>query len=164
MIFQSAKEKDMKRILSVGMVLIWAVISGCGESDQETGAMRNPEIETPALQSPEEDEKLVLNNGEKWKADSITNANVAIIESIISNNKPVSLEDYLKAAGEIKQSLNKLIKDCRMKGPDHDALHHWLEPFLATHKQLSEVKTVEEAQAIYKELDAQIRVYPEFFK
>jgi hypothetical protein len=94
----------------------------------------------------------------------MTNANVAALEAVIATSKPESLEDYHQAAGAVSDALNKLIKDCRMKGPDHDALHHWLEPFLATNKKLSESKTMEEAQSAFKELEDQIHVYPQFFE
>lgn len=155
----------MKKILSITMILIWAGSSmfGCTSVEQENEKM-NSEVENSVVQLPDAAKTLVLNNGEKWKADSITNVNVAAIEGIIAKGKPVTLEDHLKTAGEMQEALNKLIKDCRMKGPEHDALHHWLEPFLATHKQLLEVKTLEAAQTIYMDLSAQIKVYPEFFE
>jgi phage-related tail protein len=40
--------------------------------------------------------------------------------SRFSENKSKSLSDFQTAAGELQTGLDKMIKECRMQGADHD--------------------------------------------
>lgn len=43
-------------------------------------------------------ESLELNNGVKWKADSMTMSNVAALKVIVSDTKKENLENYIQTA------------------------------------------------------------------
>ncbi|NUQ24285.1 MAG: hypothetical protein HUU34_10040 [Saprospiraceae bacterium] len=108
--------------------------------------------------------QLGLNNGAKWKADSGTNAHVTALLQIAQANNPQTLADYQNAGNTFQNELNNLIKDCRMQGPDHDALHQWLEPLLASNKKLMEAENQDAASAIFNEQKEHIQLYFTYFE
>ena len=109
-------------------------------------------------------EALVLNNGVKWKADSTTILNVAILQNIVTNAKKESLENYHQAAGQLEDGLNKMVKECKMKGADHDALHKWLEPLMVKTKELKKEAIVENAATLLSEIEKQVALFPQYFE
>ena len=112
-------------------------------------------------------EKLVLNNGAKWKVDISTNNNVRNLQAILekfSGGSDKSLTAYKKAGDDLQQGLNKMIRECKMKGPDHEALHKWLEPLI---NLVAKFKQVPDAAAAAQSLDAireQVDIFPQYFE
>ncbi len=81
---------------------------------------------------------LQLNNGAKWKADEVTKKNVAALSSLMNdsaNQDETNKETFVK---NFNNQLNTLVQECKMSGPDHDALHVWLEKVIADVKQVKE--------------------------
>ena len=107
--------------------------------------------------------ELSLNNGAKWKADSSTNENVKELYNVISDANPVMLEDYQKTGRAIQTVINKMIRECRMQGADHDALHHWLEPLMEINKKLSGVTSTDEGKELFGMIRRHLEKYPEYF-
>ncbi len=110
---------------------------------------------------------LALNNGAKWKADSITHVNVAAFESIIDNFEKAGQHDlpaYAQLAGDLQKSLNKLITDCKMQGPDHEALHLWLQPLLQQVAGLAKATTTNDAANLFNEIKAGAKLYSQYFE
>jgi len=105
-----------------------------------------------------------LNNGVKGKADSSTNKNVSALSNVIASAKPVSLEDYRNTGKNLQEGIKKMISECRMQGPDHDALHHWLEPLMEENKKLLEVTTAEEGKEIFEMIRKQIENFSGYFE
>jgi hypothetical protein len=124
----------------------------------------------PAETSHQYDENkstLKLNNGAKWKADEGTNKNVAelnLIADRFTEGKNKSVTDYVAFANELQNSLDKTIKECRMQGPDHEALHQWLQPLLEHVNRLKTVKTESEASKIFAEINDEVSVYHQYFE
>ena len=109
---------------------------------------------------------LTLNNGAKWKADPSTNENVKSIKIVsdkFSGKKEKSLNEYHQCAADFQQAADKLIADCKMSGPDHDALHLWLHPLLEKIKTLKNSKDITEAGKFYSEIQSQLTLYKNFF-
>ena len=109
---------------------------------------------------------LTLNNGEKWKADESTNNNVASIEKMVvsfNDGKEKKLEDYKALHASLRSGVEKMVKECRMKGADHDALHLWLEPLMGMVKQLGNVTSAEEGAASVEKINNQVKLYPQYF-
>ena len=110
---------------------------------------------------------LTLNNGEKWKADSTTNQNVVNLKTIGDNFriKPFpTVGEYQLLSSDLSNSLNTMIQECKMTGPDHEALHHWLEPILKDTKELKNVNDTATARSIFISLDKQIDLYHSYFE
>jgi hypothetical protein len=113
------------------------------------------------------DKTLQLNNGKKWQADSSTNNNVSNLQAVIQqfyNNNNLSLPAYKITGGELQAGLDKMVRECRMKGPDHDALHLWLVPLMQQVKDLNKAATTEEANLIFTGIDQHINQYNQFFQ
>ncbi len=107
---------------------------------------------------------LALNNGVKWKADSITVLNVNLLQKIIASTKKESPENYSQAAISLQNGLNKMVNECKMNGADHEALHHWLERVMEKTKELKSANSVENARTIFGEIEKQINLFPQYFE
>ena len=107
---------------------------------------------------------LVLKNGLKWKADSTTLVNVDLLQKIISGAKKESLENYTQTAVGLQNGLNKMINECKMKGADHVALHHWLEPLVEKTKALKNANNIDTARITFGEIERQINLFPQYFE
>lgn len=110
---------------------------------------------------------LTLNNGAKWKADSITNRNVGNIKTIADNFriKPLpTVAEYQLLSNDLSNGLNTMIQECKMTGADHEALHHWLESILKDTKELKNVSDTAAGRSIFKSLDHRIDEYHTYFE
>ena len=107
---------------------------------------------------------LVLNNGARWKADSVTLANAANLQDIVSAAKKESLEDYLQSATQLQAGLDKMVQACKMQGPDHDALHQWLMPLMEKTKDLKKVTASENAVTTLSEIEKQVNLFTQYFE
>lgn len=110
---------------------------------------------------------LTLNNGAKWKADSITNRNVARLKTATDNfrvNLSPTVEEYHLFGNDLSNGLNTMVQQCKMTGPDHEALHHWLEPILNETKQLKNVSDTVKGRSIFNSLDKNIDSYHTYFE
>lgn len=81
---------------------------------------------------------MELNNGQKWKADLATKTNVAAMVEVVNDNRYTDEQNREQLASTMQTKLDTLVKQCRMKGPDHDALHVWLEKVLVDMKALKD--------------------------
>jgi len=83
--------------------------------------------------------RLSLNNGEKWQTDESTRIHVSrLMDSLHAFNEKTNMDHdaYNAFAVSMQKEMDNLIKDCKMKGPDHEALHLWLHPVLQDIKNL----------------------------
>jgi hypothetical protein len=111
--------------------------------------------------------ELTLNNGVKWKADSITNHNVVNLKAMVDNFriKPFpSLNEYHLLSADLNNGLNKMVQQCKMTGPDHEALHHLLEPILQENKNLKEASDTSNGRKIFHSIDKRIDNYHNYFE
>ncbi len=113
------------------------------------------------------DTVLALNNGAKWKSDSITNHNVVMLKTVADNfrAKPFpSTSDYQLLGGDLSKSLDQLINQCKMSGPDHEALHKWLNPILKTTVALKNTTDTSLGRAAFRSLDSRIDAFYDYFE
>lgn len=59
--------------------------------------------------------------------------------------------------------MDGLIKDCKMKGPDHEALHLWLQPVLQDIKNLATTVSAEEGKEATEKLSRDIEKFNQYF-
>ena len=112
-------------------------------------------------------EKLVLNNGAKWKVDGSTNGNVDNLKLILKGfdyGTDKSLKAYKIAGHRLQNGLAKMIKECRMQGSNHLALHKWLEPFMAQAAKLEQATTTGSAAQSTNFIRLQLNRYNQFFE
>jgi hypothetical protein len=155
-----------KKIIRNAAVFIMAIsfLMACQSADKNQNKSSEKTTANNSHHEHKSSETLSLNNGVKWKADSITNKNVAALKNIIANVKFTGLEDYHNTGQQLQVGINKMISECRMQGADHDALHRWLETLIETNKKLLESKTIDDAVEIFEIIKKQINLYSEFFE
>ena len=146
-------------------ILAAVLFTACHSSENKETTLQSEQAkENHSHNEHESSAELSLNNGLKWKTDSITNKNVLDLYNRIADANQVSVEDYQKTAKVLQTDINEMIKECRMQGADHEALHHWLEPLMDESKKLSEVTTVEEGKKLFGIIRKQIENYSEYFE
>jgi hypothetical protein len=156
---KSDKIMSMKRII-FGF-LCSCFLFACNQSSDQ--ADHQEHVATASV----EQTQLTLNNRAKWKADSITNQNVVILKTVSDNFKikPFpSAVDYQVFSGDLSNALNQMIQQCKMTGPDHEALHLWLEPILEQNKELKNISDTANAKRIFVSIDQRIGDYPNYFE
>jgi hypothetical protein len=57
-----------------------------------------------------------------------------------------------------------MVSECKMKGDDHEALHHWLEPLMEKTKELKKAESIEAAGVISVEIEKQVDLFSQYFE
>ncbi|HEY0676881.1 MAG TPA: hypothetical protein VGD17_01300 [Chitinophagaceae bacterium] len=104
--------------------------------------------------------QLTLNNGKKWQLDQSTRENFAQISSMLSGS--AEGKDLNKLGTDLLNSTNELVSECRMKGPDHDALHIWLNDYMEDLKKLRD--PAGDKNKAYTLLQEDIQTFGEYFE
>ena len=81
---------------------------------------------------------IPLNSGIKWKADEATKKNVAAMVQVVNDNKYAEAGKRKELYTNLKEKIDTLVKECSMKGAEHDALHLWLGKVIKDLKELKE--------------------------
>ena len=155
----------MKNLLTPLLLIVslWA----CNNHKPAENKNFNNPVETDEHQPGATDEKLELNNGAKWKVDLSTDSNVKEIQAILKkfdSGSDKSLPAYKKAQTDLQQGLNKMIAECKMTGPDHQALHKWLEPLMARVAKLKQASTGPDAAEALNAIRVQVNLYNQYFE
>jgi len=154
-------------LLKFATLIILTYLQACQSPENKESSPQTEQVTKTEAEHDHEHKvvtELSLNNGAKWKADSSTNKNVLALRSVSEAAKPVTVEDYRKTGEDLEQGIKKMISECRMQGPDHDALHHWLEPLMEESKKLLEVTTAEKGKDMLGMIRKQIENYSAYFE
>lgn len=102
------------------LILIFGFIwFGCTNASHEHATKED------AHQNRDSVTSLQLNNGSKWITDEATRKNVALIKQIV-NDSNYYKKNAASFTQELQTGIDTLVQQCRMTGPDHEALHLWL--------------------------------------
>lgn len=146
----------MKKL--IGLIICVTLMSACNQSSNKAEHVSHGQDQTTALS---------LNNGAKWQADSITNNNVSYLKNIADKFKikpSHSVNDYQTLSTDLNNALNKMIQQCKMTRPDHEALHHWLEPILKETNDLKNITDTTISASTFKSIDSRLDVYNNYFE
>lgn len=152
----------MKKILSIFSLLF---IFSCNQGNDSSTHATNDSV-SHAEQSSDQ-ASLTLNNGNKWKADTITNRNVLKLKTLADNFrvKPFpSVGDYQLVGNDLKAGIDTMLNQCKMQGADHDALHHWLEPVLKNVNDLKNTADSSAGRQMFSSIDGQLDNYKNYFE
>lgn len=164
----------MKKILL--SLFTVAILFGCNSQDSTTVAEDHTDQDHAAATQtdvPPGGETTLstgvpeLNDGAKWKADASTNENVANLKSIIDRfktNEDPAVEDYHAFQASFTDGISKMVKECKMQGADHDALHVWLEPMMKDNKEMKDLDSKESLAASFNTLNQRVDIYPQYFE
>lgn len=159
--------KYRNKLIKYTTVFILAAVlfTACQASENKEASLQPEQAtESHSNNNHESSAELSLNNGSKWKTDSVTNKNVMDLYNIIADANPVVLEDYQKTGKVLQTEINKIVSECRMQGADHEALHHWLEPFMEINKKLLVVSSAEEGKELFGIVKKHLEKYAEYFE
>lgn len=151
------------------IVLSWflsiSLLSACNSGKKKESKHHGEDTAVEHTHAPAEKAgTLELNQGAKWKADSLTIANVARLKATIAGAEKKGLENYGKVATELQADINKMVSECKMTGPDHEALHHWLEPIIENTKALGEISSSEKAGSLLTDIEKQVNRFDQYFE
>lgn len=119
--------------------------SNNGKQEEATSNHEHKNIDTAST-------ALRLNNGVKWKTDEATRKNVAHLTKIINDNSNIDVKNRAQLTKQLQTRIDTLVMQCKMQGPDHDALHVWLNQVLHNLKEMKE-----EEKDTYLESYAELR-------
>jgi len=109
-------------------------------------------------------EDLVLNHGARWKIDQPTSINVTRLQQIVGNANIRTIADYRQAGNALQAGINQMIKECRMKGADHLALHKWLEPLIENVSRLNRATKAAPARKIFNTIHIRLGLFHQYFE
>lgn len=129
----------MKKIIIIIMIAVAAAGTSRGNTvEQGAGAAQKKDI---SMAVP----------AQKWKADETTKQNVARLAGILNDSAYSQPASRAALFAKLRSGIDTLVKECRMKGKDHDALHGWLEKFMKHTRELKE------EHEDYQEIRAELR-------
>jgi hypothetical protein len=155
MAFNNLKNHFMNKII---MVFAVAFLASCTNRKEATQAS-NPETHTSHAVEDDAAE-LHLNNGRKWQLDDSTRENIALLDGLLEG--PLTGKDPKQLGIDLQQRTNELVSECRMEGPDHDALHVWLEDYIKDLKHFREAEP--DGEAAYALLREDMNKFHVYFK
>ncbi|MFN5417185.1 MAG: hypothetical protein ACK5B9_09025 [Flavobacteriia bacterium] len=152
----------MKKIKISVLVLLagfsLSVIS-CQQKKEKQNTVSNIESEV----HEHSQEKIELNQGEKWKVEPKMMLIIRKIENEITGFKGNELTDYQSLASNIDDGLNDLTSSCTMQGKAHDELHKWLVPFMEMVAEFSESKSTAESNEYVSKLKSEFNRFNTYF-
>ena len=156
---------------SLMMLLIVPIFFACNNesdtSEKMADTLATEKQEEHATEGHEEHTSaLALNNGAKWQTDESTRTHAAKLNAEVDafNTKAnADVAAYQAFASGMQKELNALISDCKMKGPEHDALHLWLEPVLKDVSDLKKVTTTEDGKRVAEKLTDDVKKFNQYF-
>lgn len=73
-------------------------------------------------------------------------------------------QDHTTLATAIQENLGRLVTNCTMEGPAHDALHEWLLPFIAVSTDYSTASELGDQQKKFQEIEQALVAFNTHFE
>lgn len=119
-------------LLLIGLTLLFS----CEGSTEDKPVSK--EVKAAEENVAEENHSLALNEGKKWKVDSLMLIHLRNMESEIMEY--LGEKDRNTLTAKLESEIDLLTSNCTMEGAAHDALHEWLLPFIASVDSLKKEK------------------------
>lgn len=100
----------------------------------------------------------------KWPMPETMMVHMRSLEQDVRALESSAEKDHAALAGKIDEHTQQLISSCTMDGEAHDALHHWLMPFLQLNKDYSGASDPAARSAKFKEIQDALAVFHERFE
>ena len=143
------------------IILCVSILFSCNQNTKNTSSHDED------AHSVTTDTSMTLNNGAKWKADSITNHNVILLK-VTANMFRVapfpSINNYQLLGNDLENDANTMLQQCKMTGVDHEALHKWLNPIINQTAQLKNITDTAEARKVFDMIDRRINTFQQYFE
>lgn len=106
-------------------------------------------------------EGLTLNNNEKWVANEETHIGMKHMDSILKKYPDLDGEVLVDA---LSKETGYIIKNCDMKGEEHDQLHVVLLPILESISNLKDLANASDVEKEVTKLKQLTTTYFQYFK
>lgn len=144
--FLTNKNNDMNKILILAAMFLYA----CSNPGEATNKEKDPSSTNEVVKDRKEDKiHQTVDATRKWKLDPATRQNMSEIRQLVSQ----SLGREKELADSLEKAKDKLIRECRMRGADHEALHLWLEDFMKDLERLKQDPSPVSVAALQKSLE-----------
>jgi hypothetical protein len=143
----------MKQLLIILLVAIVSCTNRPSGEQQENKTANDSENTVATVPS---------NSGTKWKADEATKKNVAAMEQVVNDTAYSDASKRKQLYTNMMSKVDTLVKQCSMKGAEHEALHAWLQKVLKDLKELKEEKN--EYREAYATLTKDVKNFHQSFE
>lgn len=155
------------KIVLTGLILV-SLLACTSENKIDSNIAVQAEQEHGHLSEGEDRENgLALNKGSKWQTDKSTWDHAASLNALVeafNKKEHADIESYRVFGAAMQGELGALVKDCKMKGADHDALHLWLEPVMKDVNELNKAGTADEGSNIVETLTVDVEKFKLYFE
>ncbi|MGE0561692.1 MAG: hypothetical protein AB7O47_07740 [Flavobacteriales bacterium] len=156
----------MKTKLIIPIVL-GVVLFSCREATTEEKEVTQETIVAEEEHHYDENEAIVLDNGNKWVVVPEMMAFIKNIENGVvafSKKKNTTFEEHKTLSILIDKNLEDLTSNCTMTGQAHDELHKWLLPFLDLASEYAESENIEDAKASFQKINQSFNEFKTYFE
>jgi hypothetical protein len=149
-------------------ILLYSILAFSMLACNDNPAGHLPEGSKSSQHDHEEASGVIeLNNGARWKSDVNTNKNISAFQTILHDFKLIPVprvKDCTDTGKRLQKQMDILIGECRMKGPDHEALHKWLTPLIADISSLVKATDASEGAHMVEAIERHVKSYPNYFE
>lgn len=110
------------------------------------------------------DHGLSLDNGKKWKADPETNRGMKRMDHLVDSfSQKETGAAYHNIKSNLEAELNRVFKECTMKGEAHHQLHKFLIPIKKIFTGLEHSQLAVQKKSFHN-LKMHLSIYPKYFE
>lgn len=157
----------LKNALLAFSIILFAACNNATEIEKATNITKVETHEVDTVSGHiEYANTLSLRNGAKWQTDESTRTHAAQLNTqvtVFNEKENLDLPAYHSFAADMQKELNGLTNDCKMKGPEHEALHVWLEPVLKEVNNIKTATTLENAKQATEKLTENVQKFNQYF-
>lgn len=144
-------------------IIVLSGLVACNEDKTESHAHSNAHHSVTQSQNERQSQKLVLNDGKKWKLDKATRNNIASIKQTVQKVSSLGERDYTKITTNLENGASQMVSQCKMTGKDHEMLHVWLQDFLSSLKELKQSSQTEQP-ILFEKIEKHVNEFDNFFE
>ena len=161
------KSYFVKSVFLVTTALLFIMLQACNQSDNKKNQEQTEQHDEVHSHDDHTDDRLALNNGEKWPDDEPTSKNAEIINSIgaqFLEHDNRTLEDYQTFGDDVSKAINTMIQECSMEGEADMALHYWFAPILQDANNLKKATDTKGLSDIALKMVDRMQMYHDYFE
>lgn len=158
------KNKMRKKNAVISIFTISFLLFACDSSSLKEAHKHSESVTEHENQQNGREDKIRLNNGEKWLVNDEMKPYVYEAEKVLSEYNESNSTEYKELAVVLKEKNTAVIKSCTMQGESHDELHKWLHPHMELVDKLEKADNVEEANETITQLNESFETYNQYFQ
>lgn len=143
------------------LIILSLLITACSNNESHIGAKGGKHDKHDSATVAVVPLRLI--NNTKWRTDDATRKNVAAMVRAVNDSNNIGTSRKQQLEQHLQATIDTLVQQCTMKGPDHDALHLWLEQVMHDLKSVKE-ETDDGYQKSYAALKRDVENFYAYFE